>query len=55
MAVRQTRVATLVADVSTLGKLPQILRRYQRRSVEGELNLRAAAAERGGGAVTNRG
>ena len=35
------RVAKLVSDVSTLGKLPQILRRYQRRSVEGE----AAAAD----------
>lgn len=37
------RVAKLVQDVSTLGKLPQILRRYQRRSVEGQSNLRAAA------------
>jgi hypothetical protein len=35
------RVAKLVSDVSTLGKLPQILRRYQRRSVEAE----AAAAD----------
>mmetsp|Transcript_4599 Transcript_4599/g.18935 ORF Transcript_4599/g.18935 Transcript_4599/m.18935 type:complete len:1180 (-) Transcript_4599:1012-4551(-) len=45
------RVAKLVQDVSTLGKLPQILRRYQRRSVEGELNLRlkAAAARAAGG------
>ena len=44
-----SRVAKLVQDVSTLGKLPQILRRYQRRSVEGELNLRAAAAARAAG------
>ena len=37
-------VATLVADVSTLGKLPQILRRSQRRRAE---NAAAAAAKRG--------
>jgi len=43
------RVAKLVQDVSTLGKLPQILRRYQRRSVEGELNLRLKAAARAAG------
>lgn len=29
-----SRVAKLVSDVSTLGKLPQILRRYQRRGIE---------------------
>ena len=43
------RIAKLVQDVSTLGKLPQILRRYQRRSVEGELNLHAATAARAAG------
>ena len=47
-------------DVSTLGKLPQILRRYQRRSEEGQSNLRAGGGEGGRdrgralGAVTHR-
>ena len=44
-------VATLVADVSTLGKLPQILRRSQRRRAE---NAAAAATETETGSSTSR-
>ena len=41
-------VATLVADVSTLGKLPQILRRSQRRRAENAAAAAAKRAESGG-------
>ena len=41
-------VATLVADVSTLGKLPQILRRSQRRRAENAAAAAAKRAENGG-------